>query len=72
MVDDLPFKLMKTDRCVRQILRGVARNKADIVITPHGRLIYGMQRVAPWLAAHYAVRQATRARGARPTLADSD
>jgi len=69
MVDNIPFKIMPLEPAIRQILRGVARNKADIVITPHGRMIYRIQRLFPGLMARVAAREAAKARKLRTKIA---
>jgi NAD(P)-dependent dehydrogenase (short-subunit alcohol dehydrogenase family) len=37
------------DRCVEEILRGVQRNKATIVVTPFAKLIWRLHRLSPAL-----------------------
>lgn len=43
----LPFKLHAADACARDILRGVARNKAIITVTPEADLLWHLYRMAP-------------------------
>ncbi len=54
---DLPFKVMSPDRCAKEILRGVAKNRPDIVVTMHGHAIYNVQRLFPRLASRLATLQ---------------
>jgi len=46
-VADSPVKFGSPEACARQALRGVARNEAEIVITPHAKGMVAMQRFAP-------------------------
>jgi len=57
---DLPIKIMSADKCAKEILRGVAKNKPEIVVTAHGRAIYGIQRLAPKIASRLAALQMKR------------
>jgi NAD(P)-dependent dehydrogenase (short-subunit alcohol dehydrogenase family) len=49
---------LSPERCARVILRGVARNRATIVVTKHARLLWWLQRASPgtaiWLATKIA------------------
>ena len=42
-----PVRFGSPEACARQALRGVARNEAEIVITPHAKGMVAMQRFAP-------------------------
>jgi short-subunit dehydrogenase len=42
---------MPTERAARQIVRAVARRRAEVVITTHGKLAVFVQRHAPWLVS---------------------
>jgi len=42
-------KTMPVDQCAREILRGVERNKATIVVTASGKLLWRLYRYTPWL-----------------------
>lgn len=48
---------MTPDKCAKQILRGVERNKAMIVVTGMARILYVLQRISPglvlWLFRQY-------------------
>jgi short-subunit dehydrogenase len=46
-VADSPVRFGSPESCARQALRGVARNEAEIVITPHAKGMVAMQRFAP-------------------------
>ena len=64
---------MPVDKCARHILKGVARKKCEIVITPHARLMYRMQRWFPGLVQRIGVREMRKARlRNRTQLADGD
>jgi len=41
-----PFDFYPVDKCAQAILKGVARNKAILVIAPHAHLLHGIQRVS--------------------------
>jgi NAD(P)-dependent dehydrogenase (short-subunit alcohol dehydrogenase family) len=42
-------KAMPADQCARDILRGVERNKATIVVTASGKVFWRLYRYTPWL-----------------------
>lgn len=72
--DPIPqWLVMPTATAVRQILRAVARGRAEAVITGHGKVLVAVERVIPWLAR--AIRRRIAARGghrpeARTTTAE--
>lgn len=48
--DPMPaWLVMSTDKAVRQILRAVAREKREAIITGHGKILVALQRFAPWV-----------------------
>ncbi len=49
MLNSLPFRLYPTEACARDILRGVARNRAIIVVTAHAKIASRLYRIAPRL-----------------------
>jgi short-subunit dehydrogenase len=53
--------VMPTDKAARQILRAVARGKAEAIITGHGRVLVAVERFLPWLSR--AARRKIAARG---------
>jgi len=50
----VPFKWYSADRCVRDMLAGVARNDAVIVVAPHARWMSRLYRLAPTLTQRLA------------------
>jgi NAD(P)-dependent dehydrogenase (short-subunit alcohol dehydrogenase family) len=48
LLEEMP-KTMPADQCAREILRGVERNKATIVITTAGKVFWRLHRYAPWV-----------------------
>ena len=60
--ENIRVKMMTPDKCAHQILHGVARDKQDIVITTHGRMLYRLQRYFPGLAERLSARNAKKAR----------
>jgi short-subunit dehydrogenase len=49
--DPVPrWALMPTDKAARQMLRAVARGKAEAIITGHGKIIVAIERFMPWLS----------------------
>lgn len=60
--DPVPsWLVMPTEKAVRQILRAVARGKAEAIITGHGRILVAIERFLPWLSR--AVKRRIAARG---------
>ncbi len=62
---ELPFKLHPAPACARAILRGVARNRAIIVVTPEAKAMWYLSRLSPSLlilAGRFATRR-SRKRG---------
>ncbi|MEW6211597.1 MAG: SDR family oxidoreductase [Acidobacteriota bacterium] len=53
-LENIPFRLMETDRAARIILRGVARNKAVIVFPFYARLLWWLNRLHPGLLSPLA------------------
>ncbi len=47
LVEALPFKFITPEACAKAALRGVERNRALIVVTPHANLIWRAWRLAP-------------------------
>jgi short-subunit dehydrogenase len=47
---------MPTDRAARQILRGVARGKRELIVTGHGKALVLLQRFQPWVIRALADR----------------
>jgi NAD(P)-dependent dehydrogenase (short-subunit alcohol dehydrogenase family) len=45
-----PFKIMDTPKAVQIILTGVEKNKAIIMVTPHGHVLWRIFKYFPWLA----------------------
>lgn len=58
LVSGLPFAFYPADRCARDILRGVARNRAIVVVTGHARLMATLHRLFPSLIHRVALREA--------------
>jgi len=60
--------VMPTDRAARLIVRAVARRRREVVITGHGKLTVGLQRLAPgfvaWIMRRFGVRSRAEARPA--------
>ncbi len=48
LIAEVP-KTMPADQCARDILRGVERNKATIIVTTFARVAWYLYRYAPWL-----------------------
>jgi NAD(P)-dependent dehydrogenase (short-subunit alcohol dehydrogenase family) len=68
--DPIPAWLrMDVDRAAREIVRAVARGRAESVITTHGKLIVFAQRHMPWLVStivrRFGVRSRPEAKSAR-------
>ena len=57
-----PFKFYTADYCAKHALKGVAKNKQDIVITVHGKNMYRMQRFFPGLVEFIGSKQVSTAR----------
>ena len=58
--------VMSRAKAVRQILRGVARRRREVIITGHGRALIALERFAPWIIRAVGRRMAARGRGYRP------
>jgi NADP-dependent 3-hydroxy acid dehydrogenase YdfG len=69
LTEKIPYKMMTADTCARHLLRGVARNKLEIVVTLHGRNIYRMQRMFPGLVERLTARQFDDIRSTRDKIA---
>jgi short-subunit dehydrogenase len=59
--DPVPqWLMMPTPKAARQILRAVARGKAEAIITGHGKALVAIERFMPWLARAIKRRMAAR------------
>jgi NAD(P)-dependent dehydrogenase (short-subunit alcohol dehydrogenase family) len=58
-------KPMAPERCARAILRGVARNRAVIVVTGHGKLLYWLERACPSLVGWGSLKILEKVRATR-------
>lgn len=56
-----PWLIMPTEKAARQILRAVARGKAEVIITGHGKILVAVERFMPWLSR--AIKRRIAARG---------
>jgi NADP-dependent 3-hydroxy acid dehydrogenase YdfG len=59
-------KAMSPDRCAQEILRGVERNQATIVVTTLGKVAWRLHRYVPWVVTwllRRGVRQMREVRG---------
>ena len=56
---------MPTEKAARQILRAVARGRAEAIVTAHGRMFVAIERFTPWLA-RAVKRRLAAAGGYRP------
>jgi NAD(P)-dependent dehydrogenase (short-subunit alcohol dehydrogenase family) len=54
--------IMPVERAARQIVRGIARRRREIVVTGHGKLAVFMQRHASWLVSGAIRRFGVRSR----------
>lgn len=60
--DPVPrWLVMPTATAAKQILRAVARGKAEVVITGHGKILVVLERFMPWLSR--AIKRRIAARG---------
>jgi NAD(P)-dependent dehydrogenase (short-subunit alcohol dehydrogenase family) len=50
LLEKNPFKIMETQKAARVILKGVEKNKAIIVVTLHGHVLWRIFKYFPWLA----------------------
>lgn len=68
--DPVPaWLVVSTDKAVRQILRAVAREKREAIITRHAKFLVAIERFAPWLLRAVIRRMAARGssyRSSRP------
>ncbi len=62
LVSKNPFKFLSADACAAVALKGVARNKQDIVVTTHGKNLYRLQRFLPGLVERIGSRQMDKSR----------
>ena len=53
----MPFKFYDVDACARDLLQGVAKNRGEIVITPHAKVASRAQRWLPGLVDRMAAKQ---------------
>ena len=58
-IAQIPFKMFEPDQAARAIVRGILRNKAVIVFPFHARLLWWLQRLAPWALIRFH-REAVR------------
>jgi short-subunit dehydrogenase len=64
--DPMPrWLVMSTEKAVRQILRGVARGKREIIVTGHGKALVMLERFMPWVIRAAGRRMAARRGGYR-------
>ena len=61
LIAEIP-KPMAADQCAREILRGVERNKATIVITTGGKVFWRLYRYTPWLVESLIKRSVKKMR----------
>jgi len=54
VLSSIPFRLYPADACARDILRGVARNHAIIVVTAHAKVAWWLYRIAPRLMLRWS------------------
>lgn len=48
--DSIPqWLVMSTEKAVRQILRGIARGKREVIVTGHGKALVALERFMPWV-----------------------
>ena len=58
-------RTMPPDRCAREILRGVERNQATIVVTRFAKILWRLYRYTPWALNLLGRRSLKRMRAAR-------
>lgn len=56
-----PIKFATPESCAAEALRGVAKNKGEIVVTRHAKGMVAMQKFAPWVLGSLAGRSLKRA-----------
>lgn len=56
------FRAYPVDRCAKDILRGVERNRGIIVVTRFAKVLWGLQRMSPALVERLLRREFTRTR----------
>jgi short-subunit dehydrogenase len=56
----VPVRYYPAERCARDILSGVARNRRVIFVTRFARWAYRLQRWSPWAVSWIAARLARR------------
>ncbi|MBI2894216.1 MAG: SDR family NAD(P)-dependent oxidoreductase [Deltaproteobacteria bacterium] len=59
LMSQVPFAFYPAERCARDILRGVAKNRPVVVVTGHARFLALVQRLFPSLVHRIARREAT-------------
>jgi NAD(P)-dependent dehydrogenase (short-subunit alcohol dehydrogenase family) len=57
------FLVVPAARAARQIVRGIARRRREVVVTGHGKVFVFAQRHAPWLVAAVIRTFGVRSRG---------
>jgi short-subunit dehydrogenase len=58
----VPFPFVDVDAAVRRTLRGVRRNRAVVAFPGYVRLLWALQRFAPWVLSWGATLQLRRMR----------
>ncbi|NOY70749.1 MAG: SDR family NAD(P)-dependent oxidoreductase [Deltaproteobacteria bacterium] len=51
LIAAIPFKIMDPQKAAEIILKNTAKNKAVILVTPHGHVLYRLYKYFPWIAA---------------------
>jgi short-subunit dehydrogenase len=60
-----PWLVVSRRKAVRQIMRGVARRRREVIVTGHGRMLVAMERFAPWIMRAAGRRMAAQRGGYR-------
>ncbi len=60
VLNDIPVRLYAPDACARDIVNGVARNRAIIVVTAHAKIAWLLYRLAPRLMLRVGQSMAQR------------
>jgi short-subunit dehydrogenase len=60
-----PWLVVSRRKAVREILRGVARRRREVIVTGHGRMLIAMERFAPWIMRAAGRRMAASRGGYR-------
>ncbi len=67
--EHMPVEPYPPEACARDVLRGVERNDALIVVTRHGKVMASLQRAAPAVFRQFMRRQLEKSRRLRAELA---